>query len=168
MKDYLQVVEECRKELLPRRISNASIEHAYVLFDNLLELSLDKNLSVKIVTGCLEQPFYEQLENKIKAILEKGIGIDIISLCTKEKLSHNSIAKIVSEHKNGSVKVLKADGEYHQQHFILVGDRSYRIEFSNKNKIAEANFNNELVGEFLQKQFAELSHKEDLFISYQN
>ena len=167
MKDYTKVVEECRKNLIPRKISNASLEHASVLFDNLLQLAIDNKLPVKIVTGCLEKPFYEKISNKVKDVLESGNRVDIIALCNKEKLQHSDLAKMVNEHTHGSVKLLSADKEHNQQHFILVGDKSYRIEFSDRDKIAEANFNNELVGEFLQGEFETLSKQQEIFASYQ-
>jgi hypothetical protein len=167
MKDYSKVVAECRKDLISRKISNASIEHAYVLFENLLTLAIDNKQPVKIVTGCLEEPFYKNIANKIKDVLDSGNRVDIIVLCSKDKIQDKSLAKMVSEHKNGSVKILSTEEAYHQQHFILVGDRSYRIEFSDEDKIAEANFNNELVGEFLQYQFDSLSQRQEIFACYQ-
>jgi hypothetical protein len=166
MKDYSQIVEECRKGLISRKISNASIEHAYVLFDNLLTLAIESKQQVRIVTGCLEEPFYEKIVDKVKKVMDAGIRVDIIALCNKEALQHKSLAEAVGNHTNGSIKIRTSDEEYNQQHFILVGDKSYRIEFSNKDKIAEANFNNELVGEFLLDRFKELSQEHKIFAPY--
>lgn len=165
MKEYKDIVEQARKERSINPISNSSFNHALIVIENLFEMAIEDKIDIKIVSGCLQNNFYENLIPKAQNILDLGCRIDVITLCPIEALEHNKFKHLLNNYNTQtSILCLKEKEEAPSiPHFMLVGKTGYRIEFNDENKIAEGCFNNELVGNFLEEQFCRLKENENLF-----
>ena len=86
-------------------------------------------------------------------MLAAGARIEIIALNHIE--DGNELSELVAKHDNG--RVIRATGipelTEHTAHFVLVGDRRYRIETDDGRKDAIACFNNQTVGQVLENAF---------------
>ncbi len=149
--DFKKLVERCARRDENHTIFNASKDHAYILFDNLLKKSLETDRVVKIFSGCFQSDFYEKLIDITQEALNAGITVSIIAQYD-DSLHDNKFYTLVKNHKNGNARVLQ-DKNTHIPHFILVGKVSYRIETDDALKSARANFNDANTGEVLASTF---------------
>lgn len=151
-KSFAEFVEECRKKRSSRTIHNISKEHAAVIIKNLFQVAIEDKKNIKIVSGELDNEFYGALKDDIEVAMEKGCGVDLAVLNEHSNLDENSFASAIKSHKNGIVSQGKSpmDPCYH---FVLVGDRSFRVETDHRKTKAFASFDNPEVGGFLGGYF---------------
>jgi len=70
-KSFEEFVKECSDKNLSTIIQNASKEHALTLFQELLDSSIKNNETVKIISGNLDDDFYNNLVPTLKDCLKK-------------------------------------------------------------------------------------------------
>lgn len=147
-------VKRCAENEEADSIHNASIRHAKIIIEELFKSAIRNGEDIKIVSGRLLNEFYEDLIEPAREVL-KHSRIEIIVLdATKEEMQGNDFFRLVNEHDRGSAIVSRiGDANAYQAHFVLVGDRRYRIEIDDGKKDAIASFNNETLGELLLKAF---------------
>ncbi len=153
MDEFEKLVKDCRKKKSSRIIHNASIGHAAILFDNILESSKYDKAKICMVSGNLTNSFYGPLAEKFKECLDNGSKVEIVVL-DEADLSENTLAKLVEDHENGSL--LKIPGEQSPD-FILVGGNRFRTETDYEQAKAIASFNVPSTGTMLKSIFEELT-----------
>ena len=156
MKDYSDAVAEARIERKSWLISNASVSHASELAHNLFQLAIDTRQDVRIVSGCLEAKFYNDLCEKAAQILESGNTIDIITEGACDATTKNGLSQMVAKSENGRLWTVDDGDTEPFFHFILVGSDAWRLETSHERKEAKANFNDPVIGAMLASQFCAL------------
>lgn len=144
--DFEKKVLVCRKSLTGDIIKNHSKGYALLLFENLLEVALEKQESVKVVSGSLDKDFYNKLVNKITPLLDKNIDVSVLVL-GKLDSDGNEFAKLVRE--KGHLRINTSNDKINCPHFILVGKNRFRIETNHTSAQADASFNNEVLGKVL-------------------
>lgn len=156
MDSFEKLVKDCRKNKSDRIIHNASIDHAAILVDNLLESSKYDKAKVSMVSGKLTDSFYSPLSEKFKECLDNGSKVEIVVL-DEADLSENTLAKLVEVHENGSLlkKILPPDKQF--PHFILVGGNRFRAETDPELVKAIASFNVPGTGKILKSIFEQLT-----------
>ena len=147
MENFEKLVQRCVDNDENHTIFNASLSHAAILFENLLDVADKKKEDVRIFSGCFEKEFYESLKGKVVKLLNSGVKVHLVSDCEKKDLEENEFIKTVSDHKNGTIKNLSEQKGI--PHFILVGDSRYRVELDDSLKTARANFNDSSTGNML-------------------
>ncbi len=145
---YEKIVEKYRKKESENVLTNLSRPHAKILFDNLLKIAEDKKEQVCIYSGTLNKDFYNQLVDSVKSALEKTEVL--VAVSNDEDMKGNDFAKAVDESDNGKLKIgVKSEFYAGYPHFILVGDKRYRLEKDDVTKEAIACFNDPILGEML-------------------
>lgn len=149
--DFESLVLKARMDESEDVIENASVDHAFVLFDNLISVAAEKREPIKIVSGCLFQEFYNKLVEKVQSSMDSGSNVRILVADCKEgnkQKTGNKFWEAVDKHKNGEIHLLEEDF-YDAPHFIVVGDKRFRIELDDKKRKAFASFNNAVVARSL-------------------
>jgi len=154
--EFAAVVDRCRKKKSSQVIENEAIEHASILFKNLIKIATDEKEEIRIVSGNLREDFYSDFIPNVRTYLSgEAAKIELIVLNTAIDLDLHSFASILE--KSQKCKVWQVDPEeFKSPHFILVGDRRYRLETDHDRTKAVACFENELVGGFLKVLFDRL------------
>ena len=153
MDTFEKLVKDCADSDSTRIIENASMDHAKVLLRQLLQTANDKKEPVRIVSGRLRKEFYNELVDKARHVLnETTISVVVLS---DEQLQNNRFYDLVKHHSNGQVTLLSQDPN-RWTHFIVVGDRRYRVEVDDGKHTAHASFNNEVIPRLLHERFEEL------------
>lgn len=156
MDSFKKLVKHCADNDSTRIIQNASTEHAKVLLQQLLLTASEKGETVRIVSGRLRRDFYNDLLNEVKKALD-SVEVSIVVL-SREQLDDNPFFNLVNEHPKGKVVALDEEpGRW--THFIVVGDKRYRIEEDDGKQTAHASFNNEVIPQLLIDRFEYLSGK---------
>lgn len=151
MDDFARVVAQCRADQSPRILNNASIEHAKVLFENLIKEGINRKEEIRLISGNLNEEFYNKLLYLADELIEQNINVQIIIAYPDTDIKNNQFAnKINSVDKRC---VYKAKQKINVPHFILVGDKRFRIETDHEETKAIACFNNEVVGKSLKTIF---------------
>ncbi len=153
MQTYEEIVRHYRKTESGEVLENLSPPHAKILFENLLEAAVENGEKVCIYSGTLNKEFYEQLTEAIKDTLQKLQKGDVLVAVAKphgeNQVGGNSFADAVKafggELKEGVADLVGKDFP----HFILVGDRRYRLEKDDETKEAIACFNDPRLGGLL-------------------
>lgn len=149
--DFVKIVEEARRKKSTRTIYNASVEHAEVLFKNLLAEARENDEDVRIVTGDLREDFYARLTDEIRPLAKK---VKLIVLNKEINLDNNAFWRIV---RDGGGTALRIEAK--MPHFVLVGHNKFRLELDHKQTKAIASFNNPSIGNALESAFDKLSEK---------
>lgn len=155
MNDFEKLVEDCRASSSTKNITNATIDHALVLFRALFKDAKEKGEDVRIVSGCLKPSFYEQLVEQANELLSAGIKISVV-VPQSHHLEDNAFAQLLKKHENGRLIKIPSSVESHTPHFILVGSSRYRLEQDHEQCTATACFSNSIVGTFLLGLFNHL------------
>jgi len=152
--EFSKLVKKCRLNNLDRIIHNSSSEHAQYLIRQLIEEAADKGEPVKIVSGTLREDFYEGVERSAKKALDKKVPFEVLVLYPKPEadIDNNRFAKFISEN-GGTVNQAKSEELRHMSHFVLTGNRRFRIETDHENAMAVANFNDPVVGSICEESF---------------
>jgi sugar-specific transcriptional regulator TrmB len=150
MDSFSKAVEECRKKESTRVLQNASIVHAKELFLNLIDEARAKKENVAIVSGELNREFYSQLAETTQKALSEGIQVSLLVTNPDVRLDQHPFAQTI----------LRAGGEVYEAteklaapHFIVVGDKRFRVETDHDQTKAIACFNNSVVGHALRELF---------------
>lgn len=147
MDSFERLVRDCAKNNRSTVIENASQEHALVLIRVLFETALRHKEEIRIVSGSLLKPFYEQLVDTARQALDSGVRFSVLVRNGKQ-LKSNRFAELMTEHKNGSIATLE-DDDNKGPHFVVVGARRYRVEMDDERKIALASFNDDTIAPLL-------------------
>ena len=151
MDDFRALVTRAQQSKSPKIITNASLSHAAVLVEKLLKTADEDKLPIRIVSGCMASSFYEQFCGKFKDLLGKGLQIRALVEDDSCLDGSHSICEEIRSHKNGSVLQLPDVGGC--PHFILVGDRVFRLETNHDLKSAKASFDDPVIGKMLLSLF---------------
>jgi hypothetical protein len=160
MDDFEKLVSECQRHGINRNIENSAWNHALILFKYMIKEAVEKNKSIRLVSGGLKSTFYDKLYDEVSVFLtqikEKRISVEVIVLKDKEVVGKNNFISFI-ENGGGSIKYIP-DGvkEYDGSHFILIGNDCYRIEVDHEKTKAIANFSNVKIGDMLFMIFSEL------------
>ena len=155
---YTDMVRRYAEIDSPEMIENASIGHALEIAKALFGSAERHGEDVRIVTGCLLAPFYRNLVEGAKKVLDKAsIRVIVFSQPSKE-IVDSEFYKTVTDHERGTVEFYP-EPEGTEAHFILVGDRRYRIESDDRLATAFACFNDPSFGAFLLGMFAGILSK---------
>jgi len=139
-----------------RLINNADIEHAKVAVEAVLDVAIEDKKDVCIVTDSLRKDFYsnEKLVSKARELLTNKNKIEIIVLDPNADLTQNTFADVVRDDSYGSI--LLGDKKHSAPHFIVAGDRVFRLETNHNQTKATISFNNESIGSCLLAEFNRL------------
>lgn len=156
MDSFERIVRDCAKNNRSTVIENASQEHALILIRVLFETAMRHKEEVRIVSGSLLKPFYEKPVDTARKALDSGVRFSVL-VRTGKQLEGNGFANLMKEHINGSIDTLEHDDK--GPHFVVVGDRRYRVEMDDKRKIALASFNDDTIAPLLLKLHDGLTKK---------
>ena len=149
-----------------RLIYNADIGHAKIAVGAILDVAIEDGADVRIMTDSLRKDFYSdsELVSKVKQVLARQRKVEIIVLDKGATLDGNDFAEaVIADTKNGAI--LYGDGEVSAPHFIVVGDRVFRLETDHNETKATICFNNESMGGCL---FAEFNRLKDILAPKQH
>ena len=147
---FVRMVRRLAKWRSDRIIENASIEHALVIIECLLDTARRRKEEVRIVSGCLMDSFYSNLKEAVEGTMDAGASVSVAVLSkTEDELKGNSFYQAVKKHNNGQVHFVCDDEDLPTPHFVVTGDSGYRIEVDDKKKKAMACFNDPLNGVLL-------------------
>jgi hypothetical protein len=156
MEEYEQLVERCRKHRVNELITNASINHAGVLFENLFKaarsIPSSEEKAMMIQCGNALPEFYAQFEQVAKEVMDSGVALRVLLCDHSHGASTNSFLKMVAKHPKGAVRVRGAECD-DSIHFVVVGTSAYRVETDLDSVQAFANFNEPVVASHLIKMF---------------
>lgn len=162
MDEFEKIVNKCQKYNINKDIENSAWKHALTLFKYLLKEAAEKQQNVSIVTGRLNNGFYNELYDSaseyLQQLKENGKKIDIVILSDIDKeseLKSNKFAQFAISLK-GKIGIVK---DINKPHFILVGNNSYRFETDHAHTKAVANFNDNKTGNLLGIMFKDLIAK---------
>ena len=131
------------------------MDHAKILLRHLFRAAGDHTEPVRIVSGRLRRDFYNDLVADAEQTLQKAkVSVVVLS---NEQLKDNPFYEVVKNHPNGDVRVLGTDPVSYT-HFLVVGERRYRVEHDDGKHTAYASFNNEVIPPLLIEYFDHL-HK---------
>ena len=156
MDSFEKLVKYCADNDSTRIIQNASMEHAKILLRQLLLTASEKGETVRIVSGRLRRDFYNDLLAEAQKTLDR-VKVSIVVL-SGDQLDGNRFFELVRGHHNGEVVVLEQEPE-RWTHFIVVGDKRYRVEEDDGKQTAHASFNNEIIPQLLIDRFEYLLEK---------
>ncbi|SMN11971.1 hypothetical protein SPBRAN_170 [uncultured Candidatus Thioglobus sp.] len=152
--NYKEWVDDCYENKRNQEIDNANRDHAFHLFERLLDKANRDKEDVKIITHQLFDSFYARLVDKIQKVIDNDNKIDII---------------VESEVENGDKNIFysqfkpfisKASSNFDGlPNFIVVGDNSYRYETDKDSIKAVANFNDPEMGKFTKNLFIKIKEK---------
>lgn len=145
---FTKLVDRCFEKELDKIIYNASWEHALILFKHLFKAALkydDKN--IRIVSGHLTREFYRELVEEVRACLEKGVHVEVLVTEPKADIEDNEFVRVVRASPNGTVLVSRKP--LSTSHFIVVGEKRFRLEEDHKQCKAVACFKNQDIAKSL-------------------
>ena len=149
MDSFERIVQDYAENDSPHVIENASIDHALVLIGRLFETARRHKEEVRIVSGRLLKSFYQNLIDSARKVLDDGVQVSVVVLSNDDsQLNGNGFYDLLNRHKNGRVDVLDRDAES-MPHFVVVGERRYRVEVDDKRKKAFAAFNDDTIAPVL-------------------
>ena len=156
---FVKLINDCKGkkgERSSRLIYNADIEHAKVAVEAILDVAVEDEKDVCIVTDSLRKDFYSNLAlvSKVKQVLASQHKVGIIVLDSETDLTNNAFANVVKDNKYGSI--LRGDKKNSAPHFIVAGDRVFRLETDHNQTKATISFNNESMGSCLLAEFNRL------------
>lgn len=156
--EYKKIVDDCCKKDSDAIINNASVDHAFVLVDNLLKKAAEKHEQVKIVSNELWEPFYNELTDQIQDCFANNCKVSVIVLSDTFDKSASAFAKKI-EKNGGELIIAKNKKSMELPNFLVVGGKRFRFEKNKDTKEAVACFNHEGVGHDLEEAFEEIKAK---------
>ena len=141
------MVREYAETESTRIIENASMAHALIIVRQLIQTATQHGEEIRIVSGRLMRDFYSQLVSVTRAALEK-VTVSVVVL-SKEELDGNKFYDLVTNSDRGEVVVLDSPPSS-MSHFVVVGDRRYRVELDDGQKKALASFNDDVIPQMLK------------------
>lgn len=148
IKTFKGKVDYCKTNLAPDIISNSDEDHALYLFKNLLDVAVEQNENVRIISGSMRPSFYNKLASKFDAIINAGLTIELLILQSDIKIESSLIAQKIEDYENGEVVQAPSGYALNAQHMLLIGDKGqrYRLEINHENTQATASFNSSNMG----------------------
>lgn len=157
---YMTLVENANKNNEDFFIDNSTFEHAKFLTYTLISRA---KKTIKIFTGDLSEIYYNNsvIVSLIEDKLKKGVQIDI---AIENKTKTNKILSLKKKYSK-LINIYPAKKNTSTNHFLLVDENSFRIEFphdkkdttlDNFNVHAKANFYNRAIGRHIEKVFGDL------------
>ncbi|HDL01451.1 MAG TPA: hypothetical protein ENH23_04380 [candidate division Zixibacteria bacterium] len=153
MSEFAKLIKEYREKKSSKLIYNASIEHAHDLFSELFKEAEETKANVHIVSGQLTEDFYGRFSDTIKKIIDKGVHVQLAVLNPAVALEKHPFVMSILK---GNGQVFQADNEVDTPHYILVGDRCFRLETDHGKAKAVASFNNPDIAAKLKLHFNSL------------
>jgi len=152
---FTELVKDCRKSKSDKIIHNASMSHALILAENLIQMASKSKKDIKILSGNLHEAFYNNLQESMQKALDIGCNVSLIVLDSEVNLSNSSFWNTIKKSNNGYVMQSKLQRSETEKtpHFILVGQESFRLETDHKQTKATACFNNPIIGDSLSTIF---------------
>ncbi len=164
MCEFVKKVRQYQEQEVNRAIEHASLSHTVEVLRNLFRLAAKQGEPVRIVTGCLNASFYNELTDELSQYLASDqAAIEIIVLNPEADLYGNEFAAAVISSGKGKIsQVTKGGYLATHPHFLLVGSRAYRYETDHEQTKAVANFNNPDIGSLLNRLFDGLAKRVEL------
>ena len=146
---FVRMVKRLARRGSDQIIENASIAHARVIIECLLDEALKRKEEVRIASGRLEESFYSKLTGKVEEAMTAGSTVDVVVLdADREDLKENSFYRAVQDNSSrGHVHFVH--DENLTPHFVVTGGRRYRVEVDDERKKAMACFNDDSNGKML-------------------
>jgi hypothetical protein len=156
MDEYEKLVERCRENRTSKRIENASITHARVLFRNLFTAALnipeDEPKVVLIQCGTALDTFYSDFVDNVTNVMNSGVHVWMLVSDGSIDCSAHRFLSVVDKHPKGHLRYM-GEGSDERFHFVVVGSSAYRIETNTSNIEAFANFNEPVLAAFAKDIF---------------
>jgi len=154
MLDYKKLVEKCRRLRLSEVISNTSIQHAKIIFQEMFEaaneIPKDQPKQLFIQTHEALASFYMDFVGPAAKLLDSGIDLRVI-ICKRPKdIKANPFLQMVAS--RNAVRLLES-GESQPINFVVVGNCAYRLEKDPSRFEAIANFSDPVTAAFLARLF---------------
>jgi hypothetical protein len=140
---YAERVEAYRKGKSTYILQNNSIEHATIVIRNLLIFAGEHKLPVRLLSGELFPEVYDGLVPEASDAIRQGCDIRVITMCGASDLAHNKFYHAVIAGRSKDAVLTLGEPVESRQHFMLVGDKAYRVEDDHNTKRAYACFNDE-------------------------
>lgn len=150
--EFLKLVSECRKKQSSLMIHNASYEHAKILFINLLQEASVRKEDVIITSGKLYLDFYNSLIDETEKILKNGVKIRLAVINPEPDLEQHPFVSLLRKY---NATIYTATASCSLPHFILIGDKRFRLETDHEQTKAVASFNNQQIVSVLKSIFEE-------------
>jgi len=149
MDAFEKLVESCRRKDRPTLINNAAWDHALFLFYNMLDLAIEREASVRLITGSMNEAFFgdKGIIDRIQRLIDKRIPIHVLVVNNPSfSVDDNSCAKMINNYEQGFVLV--APNPVPVPHMLLIGDdaKCFRYETDHEQTKAVASFNNAEMG----------------------
>lgn len=157
--EFTKLVEQCRKHESTQLIENAAWEHALTLFRNLIQIATDKGEPIRIISGNLHKKFYSELVQPIHDYLQSekaNLEVIVLNVNDNEQAVHPFIEEVDKSERANLITVNEENGSFSSPHFIVVGDKRFRLETDHEQTKAIASFNNPEIAEFLDTLFRKL------------
>jgi len=164
--EYCQIVEEAAIKGENLEIPNSTLDHAVFLSQALISVASD---NIKILTGELNSPYYERVENQLEAVAERfnkeGGNKEIrIVIWEKESDGHGKIRNLRNKYSDViKVKSAEQSEENVAAHFLVSDSVRYRLEephtkreLEKKEVRGRANFHDVNTASILNDRFDEI------------
>lgn len=155
MEEYRTLVERCRRLRLESMISNASSNHASILFENLFAAACDipagEERAVRLRTHTAAAEFYDRYCTEAKAVMDRGVKVSVLLDDDAALETPNAFLQEVIGHQNGEARAVNSTDPVWR--YMIVGNSAYRVEVNADNYEAVANFNDPSLGAFLTHKF---------------
>jgi len=149
--NYKDLVDDCYLNKKNQEIDNANKEHAFFLFERLLDKADRDKENVKIISHQLFDSFYKRLIDKVQKVIDNGNTVEIIVESTVENGDDNAFYAKFKQY------VLKASENFDGlPNFIVIGNEAYRYETDKDSIKAIANFNDPTMGKFIDRLFTDI------------
>ena len=149
-KSFEDYVKGCARHENADIIQNASISHAKIIVDQLFESAIRHGENIRMASGRLLPEFYSDIIDKAKKVLSQRIRISVVVLdSTEDDLRDNKLYSVVVNDPHGEVLTSRGSMTGEQVHYVLVGEKRYRVEIDDKTKEAIASFNDPRIGGLL-------------------
>lgn len=156
---YRRIIEDYRKRRLPTIVANTAACHARIVICNLLVLASEDAASIRLVSGRLAAEVYGELGPMISEAIDGGCDLRVITECGRAELTGNQFYQVIHQKRPDSIRCMgiQSTTRQHMQHYMLVGETAYRVEFDDLTRSATACFNDErrLVTGILSRRFEE-------------
>ncbi len=163
--EYRKIVEDAARKGENIRIYNSTLAHAVFLSQTIISKAAD---DIKILTGELDKPSYDEIKNKIEEAAEKFASsgkssVIKVIIWKKEAPSNEEFESLRSRYEN-VIKVRYANQESAEKihHFLVSDSKRYRIEdphtdedLRNQNVKGVANFGDFETAKILDSIFDE-------------
>lgn len=173
---YKDTVHEKKQSESTDILVNNTSQNASLVLAELLNLALEKNVPLRLISGSLHPGCYDDLAPIAEEILrtvkpatgELPIRVILTEFDDLEQES-NSFFKALERHPNAEVKVPRASDPASVKdapHFAVIGDTAFRYENDHETAEADFSFNNRNIArtlvDYFDKWFDALSRVQNI------